>query len=392
MNFPFKSILSSFLLFTLFLLVGCTSQPQKKEEIYENIKFIQSSFEQVPLPSNTSWSQALEAFKLSCRSLGKKKEWKTVCDLSKNVPAQKAESFFKSNFTPWSIVSQKIGEQSKKVLSEKNTGTLTGYYEPVLFVDTKKTSVFSTPILSTPEDLVIVDLSSLYPKLKGMRLRGKLEGRVLRPYDSRVEIIKRKDLEKYAIAWSNDPVEVFFLQVQGSGRLQTKEGHLIRIGYDDQNGHPYRAIGSWLVKKGYLKKSEISMQSIQNWANSNPGQVETLLGQNPSFVFFKVRNDIPSHLGPAGAMGIPLTPTASIAVDPKFIPLGAPMIFSASQKNPEIELVKAVVAQDTGGAIKGVLRFDYFIGFGDEAGSLAGRLKSSVAAWLLLPNTLTPSP
>ena len=267
---------------------------------------------------------------------------------------------------------------------------MTGYYEPLLKINRTKTADHQIPILSPPDDLIIVDLASLYPSLKGMRLRGKLQGRKLIPYDDRSHIVQRKDLDKYAIGWSDDPVAVFFLQIQGSGRLETAEGNTIRVGYDDQNGHPYKAVGSWLVRKGYLKKHELSMQNIQKWARENPSRVNELLDQNPSFVFFKEREVVDPTEGPIGAQGLPLTPKASVAIDRKFVPMGVPLIVHASQSNPALDFTRPVVAQDTGGAIRGPLRFDFFWGFGEEAGRNAGKQKSDVSAWLLLPKGAVP--
>ena len=267
---------------------------------------------------------------------------------------------------------------------------MTGYYEPLLTVSKHRTERHTTPILSTPDDLIIVDLAEAYPKLKGMRLRGKIQGRKLVPYDTRAKIVARKDLDKYSIAWSDDPVAVFFLQIQGSGRLRTEEGELIRVGYDDQNGRPYKAVGSWLVDQGYLKRHELSMQNIRAWAQNNPDKVDTLLNQNQSFVFFKEKKGRDPNEGPIGAQGLPLTPKASVAVDRRYIALGTPVLVSVSQTNPNLNFTKPVVAQDTGGAIKGPIRFDFFWGFGDEAGKNAGRQKSQARAWLLLPNGVTP--
>lgn len=151
-------------------------------------------------------------------------------------------------------------------------------------------------------------------------------------------------------------VAVFFLQIQGSGRLRTEEGELIRVGYDDQNGRPYKAVGSWLVDQGYLKRHELSMQNIRTWAQNNPDKVDTLLNQNQSFVFFKEKKGGDPNEGPIGAQGLPLTPKASVAVDRRYISLGTPVLVSVSQSNPNLNFTKPVVAQDTGGAIKGPIR------------------------------------
>lgn len=373
------------------VLASCsTTAPEKKEPTEEAVRYEISDFQSIPAAKVEDWSAALKAFNVSCRSLGKRKVWSEVCSEAASIDPSSAKSFFLNNFTPWQISKASIGKQTGTVYSTSTTGLMTGYYEPLLEISEKKDREHSTPILSTPDDLIIVDLAELYPKLKGMRLRGKVVGRKLVPYDDRSGIIKRHDLEKYAVGWSNDPVGVFFLQIQGSGRLQTKDGRVIRVGYDDQNGHPYKAVGQWLVDKGYLKRHELSMQKIKHWAETHPKELDTLLNQNPSFVFFKTREVTDPDEGPIGAQGLPLTPRASVAVDRKYVPLGTPVLVSVKQDNPSLEFVRPVVAQDTGGAIRGPIRFDYFWGFGPEAGANAGRQKSQAEAWLLLPKGVSP--
>lgn len=377
---------------TLFLVSCGTTPPVEEinEPTVEDTRFQISSFSEIPEVKDIDWQRGLEAFKTSCRSIGRKFIWRELCEKANSTTPDNAESFFTNNFVPWTITKQKIGTQTGTVYSSSNTGLMTGYYEPELLASKTKTTSHTVPILATPDDLIIVDLADLYPKLKGMRLRGKLKGRRLVPYDDRSGIVLRNDLEKYSIAWSDDPVAVFFLQVQGSGRLRLSDGSSIRIGYDDQNGHPYKAIGSWLIQKGYLKSSEMSMQRIQSWAKEHPTQVDELLNQNPSFVFFKARDVDNPNEGPIGAQGLPLTAQASVAVDRKHVPIGVPLVVSASQQNPPLQFTKAVVAQDTGGAIRGPLRFDFFWGTGYEAGQQAGRQKSEVQAWLLLPKGTSP--
>ncbi len=379
---------------TALLLTSCGTTPPEEQAIneptIEDIRFQISSFSDAPQVIDEDWQRALEAFKTSCQGIGRKALWKNVCSIAKRTPIEEASTFFHANFVPWSVTKQKIGSQTGTVYSSSPTGLMTGYYEPEIKASKTKTATHTTPILSTPDDLIIVDLAGLYPKLKGMRLRGKLKGRRLIPYDDRSAIVTRSDLDKYAIAWSDDPVEVFFLQVQGSGRLRLSDGSSVRIGYDDQNGHPYKAIGNWLIRNGYMKASEMSMQRIQAWANQHPEQLDKLLNQNPSFVFFKARDIDNPNEGPIGAQGLPLTAQGSVAVDRKFLPLGTPLIVEASQENPPLQFTKAVVAQDTGGAIKGPLRFDFFWGTGEDAGRQAGRQKSEVSAWLLLPAGTSP--
>lgn len=280
-------------LICLALLNGCSSNKQKPQEITEpteeSVRFEISAFSDIPSSEQEDWAAALSAFKISCRSIYRKTAWAEACSKASGTDAQNAEAFFKNNFTPWKIEKRTIGTQTGTVYSVSDTGLMTGYYEPLLTVSKHRTERHTTPILSTPDDLIIVDLAEAYPKLKGMRLRGKIQGRKLVPYDTRAKIVARKDLDKYSIAWSDDPVAVFFLQIQGSGRLRTEEGELIRVGYDDQNGRPYKAVGSWLVDQGYLKRHELSMQNIRAWAQNNPDKVDTLLNQNQSFVFLKKR-------------------------------------------------------------------------------------------------------
>lgn len=395
MNVSLRKLTKFSLAMSIVVIAGCSTT--KKEEPVErqeptiiDSRFTISDFDSIQNISEEAWSTGLEAFQTSCRSMGKKRIWAEVCAKAQTTPLTEAKNFFMDNFAPWQMSKVEVGKQTGTVYNKSLTGLMTGYYEPLLKIKSHKTSTHTIPILSTPDDLIIVDLASLYPSLKGLRLRGKLEGRRLIPYDDRKAIVQRKDLDKYALGWSDDPVAVFFLQIQGSGRLETDTGDVLRVGYDDQNGHPYKAVGSWLVKKGYLKKHQLSMQNIQKWAKENPSEVNTLLDQNPSFVFFKERVVKNQNEGPVGAQGLPLTSQGSVAVDRKHVPLGTPLIVQVSQDNPPLNFTRPVVAQDTGGAIRGPLRFDFFWGFGDSAGAQAGRQKSDVTAWLLLPKGVSP--
>jgi membrane-bound lytic murein transglycosylase A len=188
--------------------------------------------------------------------------------------------------------------------------------------------------------------------------------------------------------WVEDPVELFFLQIQGSGRMLLSGGERIMVNYADQNGHPYRSIGRLLLERGAMTRAQMSMQNIKAWAQKNPDQVKSLLAENPSYVFFReLPADVPS---PPGAMGIPLTPERSLAVDRRYIPLGAPVYLATTWPGGELPLQRLMVAQDTGGAIKGRVRADFFWGMGDAAGQYAGRMKQPVRLWLLLPHGVTP--
>jgi len=233
--------------------------------------------------------------------------------------------------------------------------------------------------------------------LKHLRLRGRLEGRRVVPYYPRAEIERGLPaLAGKELLWVDDPVDLFFLQIQGSGRVRLATGELVRVGYADQNGQPYKSIGRYLVEQGELKLEQASMQGIKSWGAANPAKLEALLNQNPSYVFFRElakaecgqgsTTDGPmTSGGPVGALGAVLTPERSIAVDPRYIPLGAPVFLATTWPNSTQPLARLVLAQDTGGAIRGAVRADYFWGFGDAAGAEAGRMRESARMWVLLP-------
>ena len=185
-------------------------------------------------------------------------------------------------------------------------------------------------------------------------------------------------------------MDAFFLQVQGSGRVRFEDGSTVRLGYGDQNGHPYRSIGRWLVDQGEMTLDDASMTGIKAWIGRNNSRAKELLDQNPSFVFFRELPLGDPAAGPIGALGVPLTPGASLAADPRHIPLGAPLVISTVDPGSGTALVRPMLAQDTGGAIRGPLRFDFFWGFGAEAGQLAGRQKADASAWLLVPKGAPP--
>lgn len=248
---------------------------------------------------------------------------------------------------------------------------------------------YLTPVFAPPADLIVVELESLYPELKGLRLRGRLEGRKLVPYLDRASWTAREAQRAGdALLWVDDPVDFFFLQIQGSGQVEFDEGRRVRIGYADQNGHPYRSIGKWLIDQGELQSHEASMQGIKAWAAAHPQRLHELLNVNPSLVFFR---ELPATgSGPPGALGVPLTPERSIAVDPRHTPLGAPVWLATTQPNSEQALTRLMLAQDTGGAIRGPVRADFYWGSGAEAGSQAGKMKQRGALWVLLPRSHEP--
>jgi membrane-bound lytic murein transglycosylase A len=322
-----------------------------------------------------SWS----AFLRSCSTLAKRTAWQAVCSAAATMGAPDdaaARAFFEQRFRPYQAT-QDDGSVE---------GMVTGYYEPLLKGDRVRTERARFPLYAAPDDLISVELASVFPELKGLRLRGRLAGNKLVPYPTRKEIempANGNGFKGKPIAWAEDPVDLFFLQIQGSGRIELPDGTHIRVGYADQNGHPYQSVGKLLIERGELKLEQASMQGIKNWGAKNPDKLPDLLASNPSFVFFR---ELPDGLpGPLGALGVPLTGGRSIAVDPRFIPLGAPVFLATTQPNSALPLNRLVMAQDTGSAIRGGVRADFFWGFGDKAGELAGRMKQRGRMWVLLP-------
>lgn len=337
-----------------------------------------ASWEQLPGWPHDEVAQAWPALVQSCTGLRANAAWRGVCQAVNTMPStpdeKTARAFFQTAFQPWQVL-QPDGSAE---------GLVTGYYEPLLRGSRQFSHKYRYPLYAAPDDLLVVDLAAIYPELKNLRLRGRLQGNKVVPYWSREEIetgaapVRGKEL-----AWVDDPVELFFLQIQGSGRILLDDGQVMRVGYADQNGHPYRSIGKWLVENGELTLDKASMQGIKDWARRNPERLPALLNANPSYVFFRELNH--SGAGPMGSLGVPLTPERSIAVDPRFIPLGAPVWLATTRPNSNEAMNRLVLAQDTGGAIRGNVRADFFWGFGDEAGKLAGAMKQKGRMWVLLP-------
>lgn len=323
--------------------------------------------------------EAWPALLQSCQALLRRPEWREPCEVAQQVNGTDEAAvrlYLESFFVPHQVVNAEGSPQ----------GLVTGYYEPLLRGARKRGGPFQTPLHREPPDLLTIDVGTLYPDLRNLRLRGRVVGNKVVPYFSRAEMMQAGALNGHELLWVDDPIEAFFLQVQGSGRVQlvdTKE--TVRVAYANQNGHPYRSIGRYLVDKGEMTLDQASAQSIKAWYANNPGRREELLNANPSYVFFKeekLQEPIP---GPKGALGVPLTTLRSIAVDPQFIPLGAPVYLATTQPNSEAPLRRLVLAQDTGGAIKGAVRADFFWGFGAAAGEKAGKMKQRGAMWVLLP-------
>ena len=322
---------------------------------------------------------ALDTFLQSCTILKSQKLWKKSCNLADSMQKKgndKLRKFFEHHFKPYQVLNSNGGSD----------GLITGYYEPLLKGSYKSSNRYRFPLYTVPKELLIVDLSKVYPELQGLRLRGRLEGRRIIPYYSRAEIeTDSSHLQGYELLWVEDVVELFFLQIQGSGRIEMESGEIVRVGYQDQNGHPYHSIGKLLVERGELSLDKASMQGIKAWGKRNPEKLTELLHQNPSYVFFR---KLPAGIsGPIGALGVPLTEGRSLAIDPRVIPQGAPVFLSTTWPNSSKKLHRLMIAQDTGGAIKGGVRADFFWGFGKDAASQAGKMKQTGKMWVLMPNS-----
>ena len=349
------------------------------------------AFGALPAVSPNDWAAAWPAFLNSCSALARRDAWREVCAQTLTVDARDASAvrdFFASRFDVYRVSSRQI--ENHVETEANNSGLVTGYYEPLLRGSRVRTGKYAVPIYRVPDDLIVVDLASVYPELSNMRLRGKLQGRRIVPYATRGEITGTNTLAGQELLWVDDSIEAFFLQIQGSGRVQFDDGTIVRVGYGDQNGHPYRSLGRWLIDQGQLTIDQASMQGIKAWAQRNPARLKEALNHNSSFVFFRELPLGNANAGPLGALGVALTPGYSLAADARFIPLGAPMVLATTDPNSLAPIVRPMMAQDTGGAIRGPLRFDFFWGFGAAAGERAGRQKYEGQAWLLVPKGTTP--
>ena len=364
-------------------------------------------FSDLPGWTDDDPTHALAAFLKSCNRLGPRPDdagmggtgyagtvadWRPACDTAAAVSAGIAgndpsavRAFFEQAFVP--------------VLAANNreeNGLFTGYYEPSLNGSRARQGPFQVPLHIRPPDLITVDLGKFREDLRGRRIAGRIQGGDLVPYADRTAIetgaLSGRSLE---LVWVDNPVDAFFLHIQGSGRVQLQDGGVLRVGYAGQNGHPYVSIGRSLIDRGAVPREEMSMQSIRRWLAENPDAAADLMRENPSYVFFR---DLGPD-GPLGAQGAVLTPERSLAVDRKFHALGVPVWLDGAAPTPdgqaEQPLRRLMVAQDTGGAIRGPVRGDVFWGHGEDAASVAGRMQHEGRLWFLLPRDLaarlTPS-
>lgn len=342
-------------------------------------------------------SMALAAFRGSCavfermpptRPLGRDGregvagDWQAVCAEAGRVPVSPgpARAFFERAFAPALVLD-----------GHDDEGLFTGYYEPELHGSRVRTARYQVPLLTPPTDLVSADLGAFLPEMQGRRIAGRVVSGKLVPYPAR-SAIEAGALggRSRPILWVDDPVEAFFLHIQGSGRIVLRDGSTVRVGYAAKNGQPYTAIGRVLVKRGALTRDEVSLQSIARWLRAHPDEAKAVMDENRSYVFFQILDGGDAELGPPGSQGVPLTPGRSLAVDPAFHTLGAPIWLDTVLPDPkpggdDRRLRRLVIAQDTGGAITGAVRGDMFWGFGQDAEAIAGRMKSRGRMIVLLP-------
>ena len=352
----------------------------------------------------TGWTEddhaaAVRALRLSCarwqrlpadRPLGRDGiggtvgDWRPICAAVLALPpdvAAPARAFFETHFRPYAVA---VGGERE--------GLFTGYYEAALRGSRQPGGDFATPLLAKPDDLVMVDLGRFRDGLAGERIAGRVVDGRLVPYATRADIdagaLDGRDLE---LIWVDDPVDAFFLHIQGSGRVALPDGGDLRLGYAGHNGHPYFAIGRELIRRGALTRDTVSMQSIRQWLADNPDQAADVMQMNRSFIFFRPLDTD----GPLGAQGVVLTPGRSLAVDRRHVPLGLPVWLDATAPTADGDadrpLRRLMVAQDTGGAIRGPIRGDVYWGGDPEAAEIAGRMKHPGRWYLLLPHSL-PAP
>ena len=363
---------------TALVLAACTSQ---KPPPAAALHLSRTSFDQLPGWQDSDARGALAAFQRGCAMLMQKPDtaamggagyagtagdWRGVCAKA----GGDARSFFAQNFTPYAVSGEAL---------------FTGYYEPQIRGHRTRGGQFQTPVYGLPADLVRVDLGAFDPKLKGDHISGRVWGHALVPYSDREEIETAGVKTAPMLFYTDDPIAFFFLQIQGSGRVVFDDGTSERIAYAGENGQPYTAIGRTLIADGSLAREDVSLQSIRAWLLAHPDRARVVMQTDKSYVFFQEKPLGNVALGATGSLGASLTPLASVAIDPRLHALGAPVFVAADGPDPVHALM---VAQDTGGAIRGAARADIFFGFGPEAENRAGLMKAPGRLYVLLPKGL----
>jgi membrane-bound lytic murein transglycosylase A len=331
-----------------------------------------------PDQSLGGWGEAL-------RLGGKAAQWGLACAAAKDVPPADdagARAFFQTRFQPYRVTQ-----------GFHAAATVTGYYEPEVAGDTSQEGPYQTPLLGLPPDLVTFELGQFDPARAGVTAVGRLDGQKIVPYYDRFEIENGAlDADNLAIAWIADPVDAYFLQIEGSGRIDLPDGSVMRVTYAGKNGRPYVPIGRVMVQDKLLSKDEVSAGSIRAWLEAHPARARAIMDQNPSYVFFRTAPELSAGQGPLGALGVSLTPGRSIAIDDRYLPLGAPVWLDTTDPVSHAPLQRMTVAQDLGSAITGPLRADLFFGAGPMAETAAGAMDATAQLYVLLPRPAVPLP
>lgn len=360
------------------------------------LSLARTDFASLPDWKSTDVSRALASFRRSCGVIlglsadhrmggsgyaGTAGDWRGVCSsLPQNANRAGAQSWFESAFTPFVVSAGRDRE-----------ALFTGYYEPQIEASRTRHGVYDTPIYGAPNDLVTANLGLFRRELAGIRIYGRVTAQRFVPFPPRAEIDAAGLSDAPVLLYGSDPIAVFFLHIQGSGRVRLEDRSMLRLAYAGQNGRPYTPIGRVLIEKGALDRSQMSMQAIRAWLLSHPGDARGVMESDQSYVFFREAPIGDPSLGSPGTEGVPLTPEASIAVDPALHALGVPMYVAARPAdgpNSSVSFACLCIAQDTGGAIKGPARADIFWGFGARAESIAGGMKSGGGLYVLLPRSL----
>lgn len=379
------------LLLCCFLLASCGEDapppPPVEEEIPDKLILKPARFDDLPAWGEDDFQGFAAALTRSCTRINKNApekrfgvleaagtygDWQSICKKFKQSGEGDLKAFFETNFTPHAVYN-----------NEEQKGLFTGYYEASLRGARKKSEQYNIPLYKRPNDLVMVHLGQFREDLKGVRIAGRVKNGTLKPYETRENIVKGDwPHNDEVLVWVDSAVDAFFVQIQGSGIITLENDSTMRIGYAGQNGHPYHAIGRTLIDMGAIKKENISMQSIRSWLEAFPEKADEIMNTNKSYVFFReLKGD-----GPVGGEGVALTAKRSIAIDRTLISYGLPLWIDLQHPQQGAgNIRRMMIAQDTGGAIRGPVRGDFFWGYGKQAEDMAGIMKSKGRYWALLP-------